>query len=236
MKKSTILLALILSFGLVGCGNTDKGSTTTTQSNPSDTNSSSTTTAKDDNIIKAEKSIEKLSSLVDEKKYDEAKALIQDLSKQKLDDSQRESVNKLKNRIDTELSKATTDKNQTTSTSKKQQYKEKLDNLELSLKPTETKLQNGATTKDMREAAGDIYKAWDNALNEIYGVLKEQLSASDMKNLQTEEVQWISKRDAKAKEASSSVKGGTLEPVIYTDSLGRTTKDRCYELVEKYMK
>ena len=56
-----------------------------------------------------------------------------------------------------------------------------------------------------------------------------------MKKLQSEEIQWISNRDAKAKEASSEMKGGTMEPVIYVNSLADTTKQRCYELVEKYM-
>lgn len=56
-----------------------------------------------------------------------------------------------------------------------------------------------------------------------------------MKKLQSEEIQWISSRDAKAKKASSEMKGGTMEPVIYTNSLADTTKNRCYELVEKYM-
>lgn len=88
----------------------------------------------------------------------------------------------------------------------------------------------------MRKAAGETYKQWDQALNEIYSVLKTELSQSEMKALQDEEIKWISYRDKKAEEDSARVKGGTLEPVEHTYSLANTTKSRCYELVEKYMK
>ena len=112
-------------------------------------------------------------------------------------------------------------------------YKTKLHNIEIGLKDL-TKKESG-TTADMREAASEKYKRWDGALNEIYGVLKKQLSSNDMKKLQSEQQQWILTRDAKAKEASLSMKGGTMESILYTTSLADTTKNRCYELVVKYM-
>lgn len=117
--------------------------------------------------------------------------------------------------------------------SKKKEYRTKLDNIELGFKDFDN---TEKSTKDMRDHANERYKQWDTALNEIYGVLKGQLSASDMKNLQNEEIQWIKKRDAKAKEDSAEMKGGTMEPILYTGSLAQSTKERCYELVDKYMK
>lgn len=117
--------------------------------------------------------------------------------------------------------------------SKKQKYRAKLDIIELGFKDFSS---TEKSTQDMRAHANERYKQWDNALNEIYGVLKVQLSASDMKKLQNEELQWIKKRDAKAKEDASEMKGGTMENVLYADSLAQSTKERCYELVEKYMK
>ncbi|MFT5875558.1 MAG: hypothetical protein ACI8WT_004551 [Clostridium sp.] len=117
--------------------------------------------------------------------------------------------------------------------SNKQEYKTKLDNVEIGLKYLKEK--EAGTTMDMREAADEKYKKWDTALNEIYSVLKKQLSASDMEKLQSEEIKWISNRDAKAKEESSKYKGGTMEPLVYSLSLVEITKERCYELVEKYM-
>ncbi|WP_411681096.1 lysozyme inhibitor LprI family protein [Clostridium thailandense] len=139
--------------------------------------------------------------------------------------------------VDTDSSKTKVEdksKDNTDKVSKKQEYKIKLDTIGVELKKLDIK--DSGTTADMREAANERYKKWDSALNEIYGVLRGELSSSDMKKLQNEEIQWISDRDAKAKKASSEMKGGTMESVIYVNSLADTTKQRCYELVEKYMK
>ena len=87
----------------------------------------------------------------------------------------------------------------------------------------------------MEEAGSIIYTKWDVALNEVYNTLKKQLSISDMKNLQHKEIQWIVHRDAVANKEAAQYKGGSIEPLIYISSLADTTKNRCYELVEKYM-
>lgn len=120
--------------------------------------------------------------------------------------------------------------------SKREDYFNKCINLENRLKvELESKYSTGVTV-DLIEAANTEYKNWDDLLNEIYGVLKEQLSATDMESIKNEQINWISIRDAKAEESASEVKGGTLEPVFYTNSLTESTKNRCYELIEKYMK
>jgi len=138
------------------------------------------------------------------------------------------------NKNDQEKTSIKTDQsnNKLNEESKKQEYRTKLDNIELGFKDFDN---TEKTTKDMRDHANERYKQWDAALNEIYGVLKTQLSASDMKNLQNEEIQWIKMRDAKAKEASSEMKGGTMEPVLYSGSSAQSTKERCCELVDKYL-
>ena len=117
--------------------------------------------------------------------------------------------------------------------SKKQEYINKLDNIEAGLKDLDKK--DSGTTAERLAAAEERHKRWDTALNESYNVLKAQLSSSAMKKLQSEEIQWISDRDAKAKKAAEKIKGGTLDQVLYAASLADTTKKRCYELVEKYM-
>jgi uncharacterized protein YecT (DUF1311 family) len=48
-------------------------------------------------------------------------------------------------------------------------------------------------TIEMKSAASQEYERWDKALNEIYGVLKQQLSVDDMSKLKAEEINWISK-------------------------------------------
>lgn len=88
----------------------------------------------------------------------------------------------------------------------------------------------------MKEALGEAYKRWDDALNEIYGDLKQVLKPDIMKELTNEQINWITYRDNTAKKESQEFKGGTLEGVQYIESMGRVTKERCYELVEKYMR
>jgi len=119
-------------------------------------------------------------------------------------------------------------------TSKKQTYIDKLDKIQAGLKDLD-KLYAG-NTLETKGAAGEEYDRWDAALNEIYGVLKTQLSKSDMSKLEKEEIQWIKDKEAKAKKASLEFEGGTGEQLAYTASLASTTKERCYELVNKYMK
>ena len=154
-------------------------------------------------------------------------------SKTAIDDSSKAQEEVNKNAQEKSNIKTDQSNNKLNEESKKQEYIKKLDNIELGFKDFD---KTEKTTKDMRDHANERYKQWDAALNEIYGVLKTQLSASDMKNLQNEEIQWIKKRDDKAKEDSAEAKGGTIEPVLYAGSLAQSTKERCYELVDKYMK
>ena len=51
-----------------------------------------------------------------------------------------------------------------------------------------------------------------------------------------EEKAWIEIRDLNVDEAASEVVGGTMEPLAYESSLVESTKERCYQLIEKYMK
>jgi Uncharacterized protein conserved in bacteria len=114
----------------------------------------------------------------------------------------------------------------------KQEYKEKLDKIQLGFDGFD---YDAAPTNDMFQEVCKEHKEWDYELNNIYGILKVQLSPSDMKNLQNEEIQWIKDRDAKAKKDASEMAGGSMEKVLYEGSLAKSTRERCYELVDKYM-
>lgn len=119
--------------------------------------------------------------------------------------------------------------------STKEKYLKQLNDIENSLGDLNDQYNSG-TQSQMHEAKSEILKKWDNALNEIYGVLKIQLSADEMSSLQEEQRNWIKQRDQKAKEESSVFKGGTMESTIYVATQAQLTKERSYELVEKYMK
>lgn len=162
------------------------------------------------------------------------------------DQNKNESINKSDSDLDSKSSEGNKadiqekntvvkeNNNKTIQESKKQIYKKKLDDIQLGLKDLDS-LYAGNTI-EMKSAASQEYERWDKALNEIYGVLKQQLSSDDMNKLKEEQIKWISDRDAKAKKESLEYEGGTAEQLIYTSSLAQTTKERCYRLVEKYMK
>jgi len=139
--------------------------------------------------------------------------------------------------IETEITdnqpKSNTESNTINQETKKQEYKDKLDKIELGFKGFD---DAAATTNDMYQETCKEHKQWDDELNDIYSVLKAQLSPSDMKNLQSEEIQWIKDRDTKAKNNSAEMAGGSMEKVLYEGSLAESTKERCYVLVDKYMK
>ncbi|WP_068613271.1 lysozyme inhibitor LprI family protein [Paenibacillus tuaregi] len=117
----------------------------------------------------------------------------------------------------------------------KQKYLKKLDAVEKGMADLEKMFDEGSTAS-MREASSEMFKRWDQALNEVYGALKQQLSKKDMAKLKTEQRRWIKQRDEEAEKAGKEFEGGTLEPVIFTATQAEMTKKRCYELVKTYMK
>ncbi|ABK61863.1 MULTISPECIES: lysozyme inhibitor LprI family protein [Clostridium] len=117
---------------------------------------------------------------------------------------------------------------------KKQSYLNKLQSTKNNL-DKRLKKKYAGTTLEMRQAAEEEYMTWDKHLNEIYSELKKDLSKDTMEKLKKEETQWISYRDREAKKDADSFKGGSFMPVQNLLSLGDLTKQRCYELVNKYM-
>lgn len=119
--------------------------------------------------------------------------------------------------------------------STKSEYLLYLDEIEKGLSDLDSLYKSG-TTVDLVEANYEAYKRWDVALNKVYGVLKEQLSNQDLDKLRDEQRKWIEFRDKKAKEDAAEFEGGTFESVQYASTLQKLTKERCYELVNTYMK
>lgn len=113
----------------------------------------------------------------------------------------------------------------------KEEYLEKLNDMEQADKHAEAK----TTTADMEEQEKDRYEKWDKASNEIYGVLKEQLSTEQMDKLREEQRNWVEHRDEAAKEASLEYEGGSMESLEYVATQASLTRERCYELVANSM-
>ncbi|MEK5234304.1 lysozyme inhibitor LprI family protein [Paenibacillus sp. FSL L8-0470] len=119
--------------------------------------------------------------------------------------------------------------------SMKQDYLKKLDKIEEGLTDLQA-LSDEGTTASMIEAADKEYGRWDAALNEIYQELKRQLPKDEMAKLKEKQLKWITERDETAAKAAAEFEGGTMEPLEYAATQSGVTKERCYELVELYMK
>ncbi|QTC41596.1 DUF1311 domain-containing protein [Bacillus sp. V3] len=118
----------------------------------------------------------------------------------------------------------------------KQAYTEKLDNIqkELDALPYKKDSDKGVTNA-MKNYYGVAYEKYDDALNEIYALLKKELSPKVMAELKTEQLEWIKEKEEKAEKERLKYEGGTFEYVAWYISQYESTKERCYELVEEYM-
>ncbi|WP_223702141.1 lysozyme inhibitor LprI family protein [Sutcliffiella deserti] len=120
-----------------------------------------------------------------------------------------------------------------TEDSLKEEYLEKLNDAK---KETEELEATDTSTYALKKVENDRWEIWDRLLNEIYGVLQEQLSPEEMEQLREEQREWLQYRDDTALEASLEYKGGTQEHLEYVAVLANLTEERCYELVDNYMK
>lgn len=116
--------------------------------------------------------------------------------------------------------------------------KEYLNKLNETKKKVEEMRENpmDETTFALKKIEGDAFDILDGMLNEIYGVLEETLPTEEMEQLRIEQREWLDYRDNTAKEASLQYKGGTMEQYEYVRVENNLTQERCFELVENYMK
>nr|WP_240951771.1 lysozyme inhibitor LprI family protein [Bacillus sp. RO2] len=142
-----------------------------------------------------------------------------------------EDNNETNEKVDTSINE--TIEEEEASTSVKEKY---IRQLGYTKKEAEELEATDSSTYALKKVENDRWELWDNLLNEIYGVLEEQLSAEEMVELREEQRNWITYRDDRALEASLKYKGGTQEHLEYVAVLANLTEERCYELVTNYMK
>ncbi|MGG3859301.1 lysozyme inhibitor LprI family protein [Metabacillus fastidiosus] len=181
-----------------------------------------------------------IEALINKQNFVEAEKRLKGLTDEKSLENEQQKVNELSASVNAGLQNATKEKaiqpeeKKIESTSKKNEYLQKLAKVESSfgdLKP----LYDSGTTYELKEAEAEVYKRWDTLLNDIYGELKKQLPASEMNKLRNEQRQWIKNRDKQADESAASFEGGSFAGVQYLSTLGQMTRERCYELVNNYM-
>ena len=210
-KKICAVIVIIFSLSLISCGDNENSSTengnTNVEQNDSDTKSNS----QNDTSKQTEKT--------ETKDKNDSGGSTKESGKEKEQNKSNPKVIKPDGKV---------------TQSKKKLYILKLATIQAGLKDLDS-LYAGSNV-EMTAAASEEYKRWDDALNEIYGVLKTQLTKDEMSKLQKEEIQWIKYKEAKAKAEAEKMNGGTGASFEYFISLAKSTKDRCYELVNGYMK
>lgn len=120
--------------------------------------------------------------------------------------------------------------------SKKNEYLESLNRLEIELESSLKEKYDSGVTVDMIEALSTECDRWDSMLNDIYTYLSKILNKEDFNILKDKQIDWIKLRDDKSKESGMEFEGGSLATVNELSSIRDTTKDRCYELVDLYIK
>lgn len=91
------------------------------------------------------------------------------------------------------------------------------------------------STLEMKSKVNQEYELWDGYLNEIYKVICYNLPDDVKQDLVAKENAWIKEKERKAKLAGDEFKGGTAESLAYGISAAKSTRDRCYELINTYM-
>lgn len=118
----------------------------------------------------------------------------------------------------------------------RKEFLDKLDKIQKELdEMPEKKDSDAGITNAMKNYYGKSYEEYDKALNEIYTLLKENLSEDVMEDLESKQIEWINQKETAAREEEAKYKGGTFEFVAGYISLYESTKEKCYELVNEYM-
>lgn len=149
--------------------------------------------------------------------------------------SEEEIDKEAKESVEENVNTKNEDSNEIVQHSYKNEYINKLNSVEEGMSDLDYLYENGITS-EMNEAEATKFGRWDDMLNEIYSLLKTQLTESEMNELKSKQLSWIEYRDTTANNESNSQGGGSLSGVVYNSSLARLTKERCYELVNTYMK
>lgn len=87
------------------------------------------------------------------------------------------------------------------------------------------------TQTEINETAGELYQVWDDALNTVWNVLKQTLSAETMDALTSEQKLWISEKERAAADAGASSGGGSMQDFIVWQKKAELTRERVYELL-----
>lgn len=111
-------------------------------------------------------------------------------------------------------------------------YKKRLEDLNTQIKKLRSE-ESGSNVYSIKTSAETELKMWEGEMNTIYNALLECLSEEDAAALVQEQQEWLKNREAQAADNSGKNSAG-MEGIEYTAAMVSLTKDRAYELADRY--
>ena len=253
MKKRNYLislLAVVLSLGvLVGCG--DKTNTSNEGASVNSSENSEATSSKDSADVANDKGeADKSQAKEDDSKAKEATN--KDESEKKEDNSTKEtakvdnsnkkeskgSSNSSKKEESKSASKKENSKDESSLAKAKSEYLQKMKKIDSESEKLDKEYDSnrGSTQAGMNGISGEQAKLYDDELNEIYDYLKQNLSKEKAKELEKSEMAWIKEKESNIAEIRKQYEGGSITPLMVNSEVAKESKERCYYLIDNYMK
>ena len=88
------------------------------------------------------------------------------------------------------------------------------------------------TQMDMNLKSQELYKLWDDALNYLWGELKDSLPEEKFSKLLDEQRIWIAEKEKSVEKAGKEVEGGSMYPLVVNMEAAKITEERVYVLYE----
>ena len=93
-------------------------------------------------------------------------------------------------------------------------------------------LEQAQSQSEMNQKAQELYVLWDDALNELWGKLRDSLPEDEFDKLLDEQLQWIEHKENAVEEAGREYENGSLYPLVTNSEAADITEQRVYELYE----
>ncbi|MDM5156064.1 DUF1311 domain-containing protein [Bacillus sp. DX1.1] len=106
---------------------------------------------------------------------------------------------------------------------------------ELSALEKQEKHSGLTATMDIANEIGDNSQLWDDKLNEIYRVLKDNMPAAAFETMKAKQIEWIKLKENRIDVILKDPNNGTMRYIDAAQEKYTMTKERCYELVNSYM-
>lgn len=94
--------------------------------------------------------------------------------------------------------------------------------------------QETLTQQDMNLKSEKLYELWDDALNYLWGKLKERLPEDEFSKLLDEQRIWIAEKYKNVEEAGREVEGGSIYSLVVNMEAAKITEERVYELYKLF--